>query len=106
MIAYLFLGVAIVIEVLGSTLLKLSNGFSRVGPSVGVVLSYGLAFYTLSLALKELPLGLAYATWSGVGTILTVLAGMYLFKEKINKQAVAGIALLVIGIALLNLSKS
>lgn len=104
--AYLFLGAAIIIEVLGSTLLKLSNGFSRVGASVGVVLSYGLAFYALSLALKELPLGLAYATWSGVGTILTVLAGMYLFKEKINKQAVAGIALLVIGIALLNLSKS
>ncbi|MEJ8547630.1 DMT family transporter [Brevibacillus borstelensis] len=103
--AYVFLGAAIVLEVFASTMLKLSNGFSRLIPSVGVIIGYGSAFYALSLALKALPLGLSYATWSGVGTILTVLVGVYLFKEKVNKQAIAGIAILIIGIVMLNLAK-
>lgn len=103
--AYLFLGVAILLEVFGSTMLKLSNGFSRFLPIIGVVVGYGSAFYVLSLALQSLPLGLVYATWSGVGTILTVMVGVFIFREKINKQAVAGILILIAGIVLLNLAK-
>ncbi|GAB6926481.1 multidrug efflux SMR transporter subunit EbrA [Paenibacillus sp. JCM 10914] len=105
MAVYLLLFAAIVTEVVGATLLKLSDGFRRLWPSLGMTVAYGTAFYLLSLALQYLPLGLAYATWSGVGTILTVLVGVYLFREKINKQAVFGIAILVIGIVLLNLTK-
>lgn len=104
-IAYTLLFLAIILEVFGSTMLKLSHGFTRTGPIIGVIAGYGAAFYSLSLALQSLPLGLVYATWSGVGTILTVLAGVLLFKEKVNKQAIAGLALLIVGIVMLNLEK-
>ncbi|GAA0374100.1 DMT family transporter [Bacillus horti] len=103
--AYLFLGAAIIIEVFGSTMLKVSNGFTRLWPSLGVIIGFGAAFYLLSLALLELPLGFTYATWSGVGTILTVLVGLYFFREKINKQGVFGLMVLILGIILLNLEK-
>ncbi|KKO52226.1 DMT family transporter [Paenibacillus sp. DMB20] len=105
MVFYLFLAGAIVFEVFGSTMLKLSHGFTRFVPVLGVVAGYIAAFYMLSKALQVLPLGLSYATWSGVGTILTVIIGVYLFKEKINRQGLLGIAILTIGIVLLNLAK-
>ncbi|WP_277883735.1 multidrug efflux SMR transporter [Paenibacillus sp. N3/727] len=104
MVFYLFLAAAILLEVFGSTMLKLSNGFTKITPIIGVVLGYTAAFYMLSKALQALPLGLSYATWSGVGTILTVIIGVYLFKEKVNRQGILGIAILIIGIVMLNLS--
>lgn len=105
MVFYLFLAGAIIFEVFGSTMLKLSHGFTRFVPVLGVVAGYLTAFYMLSKALQVLPLGLSYATWSGVGTILTVLIGVYLFKEKVNRQGLLGIAILTVGIVLLNLAK-
>ncbi|MFD0960389.1 DMT family transporter [Paenibacillus chungangensis] len=105
MAAYLLLGCAIVMEVLGSSMLKLSQGFKRLLPSMGVVVGYGIAFYLFSIALKKLPLGVAYATWSGVGTILTVWIGVHVFKEKMNKKTILGLVLLLAGIVLLNLQK-
>lgn len=105
MIFYLFLAGAIITEVFGSTTLKLSHGFTRWAPSVGVVIGYAAAFYLLSKALQVLPLGLSYATWSGVGTILTVMIGVGLFKEKINRQGLLGIMMLTVGIIMLNLAK-
>ncbi|WP_195570620.1 DMT family transporter [Paenibacillus sp. 1001270B_150601_E10] len=102
---YVWLGLAIVMEVFGSTMLKLSNGFTRWLPIAGIVLGYGFAFWLMSLALKALPLGLVYATWSGVGTILTVLTGMWIFKEKMNRQAWLGMGILIVGIVMLNLTK-
>ncbi|WP_400162498.1 DMT family transporter [Brevibacillus sp. TJ4] len=105
LIAYTLLFLAIVLEVFGSSMLKLSNGFSRPLPVLGVIAGYGSAFYMLALALRDLPLGLVYATWSGVGTILTVMVGVYLFREKLNKQGIAGLAILVVGLVLLNLEK-
>jgi multidrug transporter EmrE-like cation transporter len=104
-LAYALLFTSIILEVFASTMLKLSYGFTRILPVIGVLAGYGSAFYLLSLALKDLPLGVVYATWSGVGTILTVLIGVYLFKEKINKQSILGLAILIVGIVMLNLEK-
>ncbi|WP_226668139.1 DMT family transporter [Metabacillus litoralis] len=103
--AYLLLFISIVLEVFGSTMLKFSEGFKKLFPSIFVVVGYGLAFYLLSIVLKTLPLGIVYATWSGIGTIFTVCVGVYLFKEKLNKQGYVGIGLLVVGLVIMNMSK-
>ncbi|WP_249872378.1 DMT family transporter [Oceanobacillus saliphilus] len=100
--AYLLLAFSIVLEVCGSILLKVSNGFTKFLPVVGVLIGYGLAFYLLAKTLRYLPLGVVYATWSGAGTILTTIAGVLIFKEKINKQAYIGIALLTVGLLMMN----
>jgi len=103
--SYLMLGLAIIMEVFAATMLKLSNGFARWLPIIGVIAGYGLAFWLMAQALKFLPLGFVYATWSGVGTVLTVLAGMWLFKERMNRQAWIGMGILIAGIVLLNAAK-
>lgn len=100
----MLLAFSIIAEVFGTTMLKLSNGFSRVFPIIGVAVGFGLAFYLVSIAMMTLPLGFTYAVWSGVGTILTVLIGVFLFNEKINKKAILGIGILLIGIVLLNIA--
>ncbi|KOO46906.1 DMT family transporter [Priestia koreensis] len=105
MISYFTLALAIVAEVFGSSMLKASNGFSRVLPIVGIAVGYAIAFYSLSIALKGLPLGMVYATWSGVGTILTVLTGILFFQETINRKGALGIFILLVGITLLNFTK-
>lgn len=102
--AYMLLAFSIIAEVFGTTMLKLSNGFSRVFPIIGVAVGFGLAFYLVSIAMMTLPLGFTYAVWSGLGTILTVLIGVFLFNEKINKKAILGIGILLIGIVLLNIA--
>jgi len=101
--AYVLLVFSIVSEVVGSMMLKLSNGFAKFLPVVGVVLGYGLSFYIFSIVLIDLPLGFSYAIWSGSGTVLTALAGVFFFKEKINKKGALGIGILITGIVLLNL---
>ena len=96
------LGIAIVSEVFGSTMLKLSQGFSKPLPSIGVVIGFGVAFYCLSLALKSVPLGMAYAIWSGVGIVLTAIIGIVLFGDKIDVWGIIGIAFILIGVIILN----
>src|SRR5690625_4224063 len=100
--AYIYLAGAILSEVFGSTMLKLSEGFKRKFPLLGVIVGFGLAFYFLSLALLELPLGFSYAIWSGTGTILTVCIGVFLFKEHLGKKGIYGIALIMAGMVLLD----
>lgn len=102
--AYLLLFCSIMLEVFGSTMLKLSDGFKKILPLIGVIVGYVLAFYLVSITLKSLPLGVVYATWSGLGTILTALIGVLYFKEKINRQGVLGLGILVVGLVLLNLT--
>lgn len=98
---------AILAEVIGTSALKLSNGFTKWLPSIVVVIGYGASFYLLSLALKTMPIGVAYAIWSGVGLILTVIAGMILWRETLDWARVAGILLIIVGIVLINVvSKS
>ncbi len=99
----LILVLAILSEVVGTVALKASEGFTRLGPNVLVVVGYGLSFYLLALALKQIPLGVAYAIWSGLGTAGAVLAGVLLWRESLNLAGVVGIALIVVGVLILNL---
>jgi small multidrug resistance pump len=92
---------AILGEVVGTVALKASDGFARLGPSV-VVVGYGLSFYLLALALKQIPLGVAYAIWSGLGTAGAVVAGILLWRESLNLAGVVGILLIIAGVVLLN----
>ncbi|KZK16070.1 DMT family transporter [Meiothermus taiwanensis] len=101
---WLLLMVAIVSEVIGSTALKASQGFSKLLPSLVVVLGYGLAFYFLSLSLKTIPLNIAYAIWSGLGTALIALLGWWVLKEPMNGAIALGILLIIAGVVVLNLA--
>src|SRR5699024_1645773 len=103
MMAYILLTMAIVSEVIGSSLLKVTNGFKNILPTIGTVLAYGIAFYVLSLALKSLPLGTAYGIWAGLGTALTVLVGIIIYHENINKHFVTGLLFIVSGVLLLSI---
>ena len=104
--AWLSLALAILAEVIGTSALKASEGFSRLLPSVVVIGGYGVAFYFLSLTLKQIPVGIAYAVWSGAGTVLITLIGVLVFRQKIDLAGVIGIALIVAGVLVLNLLSS
>ena len=97
---------AILSEVIATSALKFSEGFTKLVPSVVVVIGYGLSFYLLSITLKTLPIGVAYAIWSGVGLILTVLAGILLWQEKLDWARVTGIVLIIVGIIFINVVSS
>jgi small multidrug resistance pump len=102
--AFLLLILAIVSEVIGSAALKASEGFTRLGPSVVVAVGYGLAFYLLASSLRQIPLGSAYAIWSGLGTVGTAIIGVFVFREAFGAVQLAGMALIVVGVAVLNLA--
>jgi small multidrug resistance pump len=105
--AWLTLGLAIVAEVIGTSALKASNGFSNLLPSIVVIVGYGVAFFCLSLTLRQMPIGIAYAVWSGAGTALIALIGIVLYKQRLDMPAIIGIGLIVTGVLVLNLfSKS
>jgi len=98
---------AILSEVIATTALKFSDGFTKLLPSVIVVIGYGLSFYLLSLSLRVFPIGIAYAVWSGVGLVLTVIAGIIIWRETLDWARVLGIVLILAGIILINVfSKS
>lgn len=100
---WLLLCVAIVCEVIATSSLPASNGFTRLGPSVVVVLGYAAAFYFLSLTLKVIPVGVAYAIWSGVGVSLVTLTGWLFYNQKLDLAGFVGIGLIVAGVVVLNL---
>lgn len=100
---YVFLGIAIVSEVIATAALKLSDGFTRVGPSIVTLIGYGVAFYFLSLTLKTMSTGTAYAIWSGIGIILTALVGWRAFGQKIDAPAALGMALIIAGVVVMNI---
>ncbi|GGM93898.1 QacE family quaternary ammonium compound efflux SMR transporter [Thermus composti] len=104
MTGWSFLFLAILFEVLASSSLKASEGFSRLWPTLAVLGGYGLAFYFLSLALKSVPLSLAYAVWSGVGTVAIALIGAFFFGEAVSPKGWLGIALVVMGVVLIRLA--
>jgi small multidrug resistance pump len=94
---------AVVSEVIATTALKFSEGFSKLIPSLIVVAGYGLSFYLLSLSLKVMPIGMAYALWSGIGIVLTVIIGAILWREQMDWARGIGIALIIGGILIINL---
>ncbi|RDS82883.1 QacE family quaternary ammonium compound efflux SMR transporter [Dyella monticola] len=105
--AWLYLSLAILAEVIATSALKASQGFTQLVPAVVVIAGYGTAFYCLSLALRSVPLGIAYAIWSGAGTALIAFIGVVLYRQKLDPAAMLGIGLIVAGVLVLNLfSKS
>jgi small multidrug resistance pump len=98
----LYLAVAIISEVIGTSALKASAGFSRPLPILIVVLGYGMAFYFLSLTLRTVPVGIAYAIWSGVGIVLITLIGMLWFRQSLDLPALLGMALIILGVVVIN----
>lgn len=101
--SWLFLFIAIIGEVVGTSALKFSDGFSRFVPSAVVVVGYGVAFYFLALALKTLPVGIAYAVWAGLGIVLVAAIGWMLFGQKRDAWAFIGMGLIISGVLVLNL---
>ncbi|MBM4181660.1 MAG: QacE family quaternary ammonium compound efflux SMR transporter [Betaproteobacteria bacterium] len=99
---WVFLSVAIVSEVIATSALKASEGFTRLWPSVIVTVGYASAFYFLSLTLKTIPIGVAYAIWSGVGVALIALIAWLFFGQVLDTPALIGLALIIAGVVVLN----
>lgn len=97
---YLYLAVAIVAEVIGTTALNASQGFTRWLPSALTVIGYAVAFYCLSLTLRTVPMGIAYAVWAGSGIVLIALSGAVFFKQFPDWPAVLGMLMIVVGVIL------
>ena len=94
---------AVLSEVIATTSLKFSEGFTKLVPSIIVILGYGTSFYLLSLSLKVMPIGTAYALWSGIGIVLTVIAGIVIWRETMDWARGIGILLIILGILIINL---
>lgn len=99
---YLYLLLAIVAEVIATSSLKASEGFTKLMPSMLVVVGYGIAFYFLSLVFKSIPMGVAYAIWSGLGIVLISIAGLLFFSQKLDMAAIIGIVLIISGVVVMN----
>lgn len=102
---YVYLGLAICSEVFGTTMLKLSEGFTNLLPSLGVIVGFGIAFVSLGLSLKKIPISIAYAIWSGIGTAATAVIGILTWNEPFNFSIFIGLVLIIGGVILLNHSK-
>jgi small multidrug resistance pump len=99
---YLYLAVAILAEVFGTTCMKQSDGFTRLLPSVGTAVGYAIAFYALSITLRTIPTGIAYAIWAGVGIVLIALAAWLISGQKLDLPAVLGMVLIIAGVVVMN----
>lgn len=99
---YLYLAIAVFSEVIATTALKASDEFSKPIPSVIVVVGYGIAFYFLSLVLRTIPMGVAYAIWSGLGIALISIIGLLAFGQKLDLAAVIGLVLIISGVVVIN----
>jgi small multidrug resistance pump len=102
MMRFVYLTVAIVAEVIATSALKASESFTRLGPSLLVVLGYACAFYFLTLVLSSIPVGVAYALWSGLGIVLVTAASAFLYRQIPDAPAMIGMALIVAGVVVLN----
>lgn len=100
--AWMILGLAIVAEVIGTSALKASEGFTRLWPSMLVVAGYAVAFYCLSLVLKSIPVGVAYAIWSGLGIVLITVVAYLVYGQRIDLAGLIGMGLIVAGVVVLN----
>ncbi len=100
---WLYLVIAIISEVIGTSALKASEGFSKLYPSLLVMLGYGTAFYFLSLTLRTIPVGIAYAIWSGLGVVLITIVSWILFNQRLDLAGWLGILLITSGVIVLNL---
>ena len=107
MSVYIYLAMAILTEVIATTALKASDGFSNSLPSTVVVVGYGISFYCLAVVLRTMPVGIAYAIWSGLGIVLISLAGLLFYNQKLDFPSLLGMSLIIIGVVVINVfSKS
>jgi len=100
---FLILIVAVLFETIGNTALQASQQFSKLGPSIVVVLSYAISFFLLSVTLKFMPVGVVYALWSGMGIVFIAIIGLLVFGQRLDFAAVAGLAMIVGGIVVIHL---
>ncbi|MBO9316293.1 MAG: multidrug efflux SMR transporter [Chloroflexus sp.] len=100
---WLFLLIAILTEVVATSALKASAGFTRLLPSLIVVIGYAISFYAMSLALEAIPVGIAYAVWSGIGIVLITVAAWILYGQRLDLWAMIGIGFIIVGVIILNL---
>lgn len=103
---YLVLALAVLAETIGTAALQASHQFTRLVPSVIVVVAYALAFWLLSIVLKSFPVGIAYALWSGLGIVFIAIIGLVIFGQRLDLPAVLGIGLILAGILVINLFSS
>lgn len=104
---WILLFLAIFCEAAATSALKLAEGFTRPVPSIGVIVAYGLSFYFFSLAIRTIPIGIAYAVWSGIGVVFILLIGLICFGQKLDPAAVIGIGVILAGLLIIHLfSKS
>ncbi|MCE9664575.1 SMR family transporter [Halomonas sp. M5N1S17] len=101
--AFVYLALAIVAEVVATSALKATEGFTRLWPSLIVVVGYVLAFYMLSLVLRTIPVGVAYAIWAGMGIVLVALVGALVFGQRPDLPAMLGITLIIVGVVVIQL---
>ena len=99
---YLFLAIAIIAEVAATSALKASEEFTRLVPSIIVIVGYGIAFYLLTLVLRVIPIGITYAVWSGVGIVLVAVAGFFLYKQTPDIPAIIGMGLIISGVVVIH----
>lgn len=99
---YFYLSIAIVLELLGTTFMKYSDGFTKLWPAVLTLLSYGVCYFFFARALQSINLSVAYATWCGIGIVAATLLSVLIFKESLSFMGVVGIALVLIGVIILN----
>ena len=99
---YLYLAIAIIAEVTATTALKASEEFTRITPSVVVILGYGVAFYFMTLVLRVIPIGITYAIWSGLGIVLVTIVGFFFYKQTLDIPAIIGIILITSGVIVIN----
>jgi len=100
---YIYLTVAIIAEVIATSALKASEEFTKLTPSIIVALGYSVAFYMLSLCLKDIPVGIAYAVWSGLGIVLITLIAWFLYGQQLDAPALIGLGLIIAGVATIQL---
>ncbi len=101
--AWVYLGFAIVAEIIATSALQATQGFTKLWPSVLTLVGYGLAFYFLSLSLRSIPLGVAYAIWSGVGIVCVSIIAFFLYKQSLDLAAILGMTMIVGGVVVINL---
>ncbi|XXQ67273.1 DMT family transporter [Neisseriaceae bacterium B1] len=100
---WILLAISIACEIFGTTMLKHSDGFTKLAPTLAAMLAFGVAFYLVSLVFRVLPVGIVYAIWSGVGIVATALIGWTIFGQKPDLAAILGMAMIVGGVIVINL---
>ena len=100
--AYFYLGIAIITEVIATSALKASAEFTRLLPSLVVIVGYGISFYFMTLVLRTLPVGITYAVWSGIGIVLVAAMGAVIYKQVPNLAEIIGMGLIILGVIIIH----